>query len=337
MIFPAFLKKNGMIGISAPSAGVGHKLESFDRSLDMLRRRGFQLKETASVRVNGERGGSAKERGEELNALFLDDTVDLMMAASGGDFLDECLPYVDFDLISARPKFLCGGSDPTGLLYPITTLLDIATIYGFNAGSFDPEGFELAEGVLPDFLEDSLKILQGTDVTERSSKLHLSKPAFLAESLRYDKETSWRSNVGEIRVRGRVLGGCIDCLKDLIGTRYDGTIRFVEKYREDGVIWYFDNFSLSAEVLYRTFLQMDYAGWFDSAKAVIVGRTLFESMHTSMDYEEAIRTAFPKIPVIWEADIGHTIPHMTMINGALADLTFDGASGSGTIRHLPGL
>ena len=28
--------------------------------------------------------------------------------------------------------------------------------------------------------------------------------------------------------------------------RDDGTKKFIEKYRKDGIIWYFDNFSLSA-------------------------------------------------------------------------------------------
>lgn len=52
------------------------------------------------------------------------------MCASGGEFLLEILPYIDFDLLKNNPKFVCGFSDPTGLLYPITTKCDIATIYG---------------------------------------------------------------------------------------------------------------------------------------------------------------------------------------------------------------
>ena len=49
MIYPSFLKKNDTIGISAPSAGVGRKLEDFDRSLQTLRRKGYRefLRNTA--------------------------------------------------------------------------------------------------------------------------------------------------------------------------------------------------------------------------------------------------------------------------------------------------
>ena len=111
----------------------------------------------------------------------------------------------------------------------------------------------------------------------------------------------------------------------MIGTVYDGTKAFKSRYAGDGLIWYFDNFSLSAESLYRTFLQMRYAGWIDpeTTKAVLMGRTLIESSDTGMTYEEGIRRAFPDIPVIWEADVGHTVPHFFMVNGAMLDLGYE--------------
>ena len=49
-------------------------------------------------------------------------------------------------------------------------------------------------------------------------------------------------------VTGRLIGGCIDVLKDIIGTKYDGTLDFIEKYKDDGIIWYFDNFALSLPI-----------------------------------------------------------------------------------------
>ena len=70
---------------------------------------------------------------------------------------------------------------------------------------------------------------------------------------------------------------------------------------------------------------MRYAGWIDAktTKAVLMGRTLMESSDTGMTYAEGIRRAFPDIPVIWEADIGHTVPHFYMVNGAILDLCYE--------------
>lgn len=320
MIYPAFPKPGDLIGICAPSQGVGHKLESFDCSLDILHQRGFRTKETASVRLNDARGGDAKTRGDELASLFSDIDVTMVMAAAGGDFLDEMLPYAGWDVLGKNPKWLMGFSDPTGLLYPLTTLYDIATLYGHNAGDFDLLG---NNSRLPAkdraYLEDALSILSGNLVTQASSKKHLALAPFLTEDLAFNTPTLYGSSEPLVRARGRCIGGCIDVLKDLLGTPYDGTQTFLNRYASDGIIWYFDNFSLSAEVFYRTLLQMKFAGWFNPSftRAVLVGRTAFESSDTGMTYTQALSMALGDIPWICGMDIGHTIPHFTMINGAI--------------------
>lgn len=383
MKYPEFLKKGDLIGICAPSAGIGRKLESFDRSLGTLRAEGYRIRETASVRLDSDRGGSAQVRGNELNALFTDPEVKMVMAASGGDFLDEMLPYADFEQMKRNPKWLMGASDPTGLLFPYTTICDVATLYGCNAGSYDlPDsaGMQCAPGSdgcqmqddqpapgnsrtgqddrqprairtehqtgLADesrYMRDNLRFLKGENPVQETSEKHLGCAPFLAERIQFDTPTVWKSNTGAIHTTGRCIGGCIDVLKDLIGTPYDGASLFVDRYGEkDGIIWYFDNFALSAEMLYRTFLQMKYAGWFRFTRAVLLGRTLFEKSESGMTYDEAVERAFggagqkempgrPQIPVIWEADIGHTIPHMTMINGAILRLDYEG--GRGTLAY----
>ena len=380
MKYPEFLKKGDLIGVCAPSAGVGRKLESFDRSLRTLRAEGYRIRETGSVRLDSERGGSAQVRGDELNALFADPEVKMVMAASGGDFLDEMLPYADFEQMKRNPKWLMGASDPTGLLFPYTTICDVATLYGCNAGSYDlpdsagtqcapgSDGCQLQDdqpapgnsrtgqddrqprairtehqtGLADEsrYLRDNLRFLKGENPVQETSEKHLGCAPFLAERIQFDTPTVWKSNTGAIHTTGRCIGGCIDVLKDLIGTPYDGASLFVDRYGEkDGIIWYFDNFALSAEMLYRTFLQMKYAGWFRFTKAVLLGRTLFEKSESGMTYDEAVEWAFggvgqkempgpPQIPVIWEADIGHTIPHMTMINGAILRLDYEGGRGT---------
>ena len=329
MIYPEFLKEGSLIGICAPSAGTGHKIESFERSESVLEKEGYRILESASVREDSPRGGDAAARGRELNALFADPSVTMVMAATGGDFLDEMLPFADFDLMREHPKWLMGASAPTGLLYPYTTLCDVATLYGCNAGSFD------CEGAYPDYIADALSILKGGTVVQKSSAMHLGTAPFLAQSPVYDTPTRWEGSGEEIYAEGRCIGGCIDVLKDLIGTRFDGTKKFLERYAsQDGIIWYFDNFSLSAEMLYRTFLQMKYAGWLENAQAVLLGRTLFEKSESGMSYEEACRLAFGRpgdadyIPWIRDMDIGHTIPHMTMINGAMLQVQYQGGAGS---------
>lgn len=318
MIYPEFLQNGSTIGIAAPSAGVGDDIDDWEKSIGVLEREGFQISETPSVRNNDERSADAVTRGRELTSLFTDLKADFVMCAAGGDFLDECLPYVDFEAMKINPKWIMGASDPTGILYPYTTKYDVATIYGLNAGSY-------SESPLPDYAEENLEIIKGEKFTETSFPKYMSVPTFQADHIKYDKDSDMTCSVPRLDAKGRCIGGCIDVLKDLIGTPYDGTKDFIKRYRDDHFIWYLDNFSLSAEVFYRTLLQMKYAGWFEGTEAVIVGRTLFESSDTGMTYEDATRMALGNIPVINRADIGHTVPHMTMINGAMMRLSYRNA------------
>ena len=50
MLYPNFLRKNQTIGITAPSAGVGYKLLSYEKSLKTLQKEGYNIVETESVR-----------------------------------------------------------------------------------------------------------------------------------------------------------------------------------------------------------------------------------------------------------------------------------------------
>ena len=45
-------------------------------------------------------------------------------------------------------------------------------------------------------------------------------------------------------LKGRTIGGCLDVLIALVGTRFDKTKSFIEKYKEDGFIWYLESFNL---------------------------------------------------------------------------------------------
>ena len=315
MIYPNFLKQGATIGICAPSAGVGRKIDSFDLSIKTLKKQGYFIKETEHVRINDPRGGTAKQRGDELNQLFLDKDVDFVMCAAGGDFLNEMLPYISFSTLKKHPKFIMGASDPTSILYPYTTICDVATIYGCNAGSYDLRP-------LPKHLKNNLQIIQGNLIEQKSFSRYQSEKPWEVDGYLPKTKVNYQATVQTLDVTGRCIGGCIDGLKDIIGTKFDGTKQFIQKYKEDGFIWYFDNFALSAEGLYRTLIQMKYAGWFEYTKAIIVGRTLIESSETGMTYKEALQNITENIPLIYQADIGHTSPSMTMINGAILHLTY---------------
>lgn len=318
MKYPTFIKEQETMGICAPSAGVGKKLEDFNIAIQHLSKQ-FNIKESESVRINNLRSNTAKIRGEEFNALIKDNDVKMITIASGGDFLYEVLPYIDFENVKTNSKWVMGYSDPTSILYTLTTKYDISTIYGCNAGSYSLDHA---------FIKNNLEIIKGNLIIQNAFTKYQSTKDWLNDINEFNEDVKWELSHDEIDVNGRCIGGCIDVLQNMFGTCFDGTKAFIEKYKEDGIIWYFDNFSMSAENFYRTLLQMKYANYFEHTKAVIVGRVCFESSETGMTYQEAMDLALADIPHIFNADIGHVSPKMTMINGAMMHLYAKDTKGS---------
>lgn len=309
MIYPNFLKDKDLIGITAPSSGVGHKLNSFNLSLSNLKKH-FDTIETKSVRNDCEVSNSSLVRGNEFNELLTNEKVKAIICASGGDFCISSLEYIDFDLIKKNPKWIEGYSDPTSILYYITTKYDIATIYGNNAGSFDQSNLHSS-------LKYNINLLKGNIKKQEKYELY--------ESVRLDNFVGYNLNDkviykninGDVDVTGRIIGGCLDVLVNIIGTKYDYSKEFIERYKEDGIIWYFDIFSLTVEDLYNKLYQFKYAGYFKYTKCILIGRILFKKGFTSYTYEKVLKEVLPDIKVIYDFDIGHVPPKMTIINGSI--------------------
>ena len=340
MIYPEFPGNESVIGICAPSAGVGAKTESFDLSLEVLRHSGYFVYETDSVRTEDYPSAPAWVRGNEFNALYADDDIDMVFCAAGGDYCMEMLPYIDRDLVCSRPKWFAGYSDPTAIEMYLTTVLDIATIYGVNAGSFDWRP-------LHEYQFNALSILRGDIPVQHSYELY-SSMGFDEETGTYvmDAPVDWvmlkgngtysqpdedgdvpepdLEEIHELDVSGRLIGGCIDVIDWIFGSPYEDFAGFMERYADDGFIWFFDNFELDPMRLMYAMTRMKQAGLFDNARAVIFGRTCFTGEATDIDYLAQLERVFGDmdLPIIWNADIGHTKPSFTIINGAIGRLTF---------------
>ncbi len=332
MIYPEFLKEKDTIGVTAPSDGITDKikLKRLDNAIKNFEKRGFNIKETPNVRcsVKG-RSSSSKERAEELESLYKDDNVKTIITSGGGDFLLEMLSEVDFNVIKENPKWLQGYSDPTGLLFMVTTNLDIATVYSDNFKSFGMEPWHQS-------LENNLKILKGNMVEQTNfSKYEEDKKLITGlEPFNLTKKVYWKNlnNKDAINIKGRMIGGCLDIITDLFGTRFDKTKDFLEKYKDDGIIWYFDVCELSSESIIRILWKLKDNCYFKYTKGILFSRVYACNSYYDISYEEAIYESLKdlNIPIIINTDIGHVAPRMTIINGAIATIT--SSNGKGKIR-----
>ena len=301
MITPKYLNKGDTIGTTACSCGVLEKIDKYEKSNKNIKSLGFDILETPNVRTSGVVSSDPVTRAKELESLYKDSNVKAIAITSGGDFLIDMLDKVNYDVIKNNIKWLCGSSDPTSLLYTVTTNLDIATIYSpCNMSGFSSDN--LHESYLNYF-----EILKGNLVKQNRY------PFYESDDDIFDKENKWININGDVDETGTLIGGCIESLKDVIGTRFDKTNSFLEKYKD--TIWYFDVFSMQPEDLYRTLIQFKMAGWFRYTKAIIIGKVRFPSSFLNLSYEEMIKKALPNMKVIYNFDVGHVKPSMTMING----------------------
>ena len=318
MIYPAFLRENDLIGVTAPSAGLdeGH-LVGYLKSLEHFHARGWQVCETPNVRRPELPSSSGTQRARELKGLAEDPRVKMIWCAAGGDFLVEMLPETDFAALAAHPKWVQGYSDPTGLLFPLTTKWDVATIYGLNAGGFDMAPLHPA-------LENSLDLLAGKVPVQYSFQRYQPVDGAPRPDGGYDlsRPVYWRAPNGDFRAEGRLLGGCLDVIDILRGTDFIDVPGFVKRYEEDGVLWYFDVFAMTAEQVFYSLWSMKQAGWFRTAKAFLFGRVMFPGS-MMLTYEQAIRRALGDVPFVLDADIGHVKPCFTLINGALGRIAVE--------------
>ena len=333
MIYPKFLKENDCIGVPATSAGADtiqrqSKMLNAERKLEQLKYR-LKVSENLLKCKNG-RSAGAKERAEELNNMFQDNDINMILTATGGEFLVEILPYVKFDLIKNNPKIVAGFSDSTGILYPITTKYDIATIYGQNFSSFGSNEWHKCQN-------DFWNIVTGKENELRSYELfeeEYTETVTGLEGYNLTGKVEWKTlDDKPVHLSGRMIGGCLDVITHLAGTKYDGINEFNERYKDDGIIWFFDNCELSMEETIRTLWKLNELEYFKYTKGIIFGRfgvnTTYFEYNVKTCLQDSVLNSL-NIPIIYDTDITHRSPCMPIINGAMASV--DVEDGKGKIR-----
>lgn len=346
MRYGKFLKKKDTIGFVAPSYGayIEPYASLFERALKNFEELGYSIKEGPNCRKGDGIGISTRPEdcGAEVNAAMMDPEINVIISVGGGELMCETLAYTDFwTIATSEPKWYMGFSDNTNLTFLLPTLCDTAAIYGPNAGSFGQEPWH-------ESLNDALKVLSGEKLTvhnynkwEKESlktpenpfaTINATEPVVMKvfEKGKYkegDKKTSFT---------GRLLGGCLDCLSNLVGTKYDGVAAFNKRYEGDGVIWFFESCDLNPYDVRRALWQLHSAGWFATAKGFIIGRPMhFGEEMPDLDMYEAVTGILNRynVPIIMDCDIGHLPPMMSLVTGCKAGVNF--ANGELSIsQHL---
>lgn len=137
----------------------------------------------------------------------------------------------------------------------------------------------------------------------------------------------------EIKFKGRSIGGCFDDIINLIGTKYDKVKEYIENYKDDGIVWFLEIYEMSTPQVFLNLWQMKNAGYFNHCNGIIFGRSLMLREDYDISFKESVQDALKdlKIPVIYDADIGHVSPQMPIVSGAILEV--ESKNGKGKIKN----
>ena len=343
MRYPKFLQDNERVGLVAPSFGcnIDPYLTRIEAAIKEFEGRGYEIVKGPNTYAGEGLGKSntPEKCGDELNDFFLNDRSDVILSVGGGETMCEDLEFVDFNAIkNATPKWYMGYSDNTNMVLPLATICDTASIYSICAPSFGLTPWHAS-------IEDAYKLLRGEKLSFTNydgwdlSAENDEKPALAPYEINQPfnmKAFIGSKRVGEANFSGRLIGGCIDILTILCGTKFDAVTGhndyfnvdgFIDRYDSDGIVWFLEACELDPMGVKRIMWQLDNAGWFKNAKGFIIGRPMkYDIEAFGLDHEKAVLDTLSKynVPIILDADLGHLPPMMPMLSGAIADVSASG-------------
>ena len=243
-----------------------------------------------------------------------------------------------------------GYSDNTNLTFLLATICNTASIYGPCAPSFGMEPWHRAIEDAYLLLRGEKSVLEGYSFYETIpdkgpeqplASYHCTEPRVLTAYIP-DQGTGYRGQdtggrlvrqgeAGCVEFSGRLIGGCLDILANLCGTKYDHAAEFAETYKEDGLIWFLEACDLNVFGIRRAIWELQHAGWFEHVKGFLFGRP-YSAMDPLMglDHIHAVTDLLSSlhVPILLDADLGHLPPMIPLISGSLATVSANPADGS---------
>ncbi|CAN5813171.1 LD-carboxypeptidase [soil metagenome] len=306
-IRPRHLSAGDTVALVAPASATFQTLD-LDIARESLEALGLKVK--VGEHLMGRHGylaGDDKDRADDINTFFADDSVRAVLPIRGGWGSARVLPYLNFDVIRKNPKILLGYSDITALLLGVHAKTGMITFHGPNGmGRWDGWSLEYVKRVL--FNAESVTMENPHALSDKNSLVQI--------------ENRIRT-ITPGSARGRLLGGNLTVLTTILGSPYvpswDGAILFCEDVGED--LYRID----------RMFTQLKLVGALEKIRGFVFG-TCSEcgpgEGFASLTLEEILNDHIKplRVPAWAGAMIGHATPQWTLPVGA--DVEIDASKGT---------
>lgn len=334
MITYPVLHNGATIGVTAPSSGVQTNIHHLmKQSFLRMERMGYNIDcgDTVWTQYKA-KSAPARIRAKELNQMLQDNEIDVIIPPWGGELLLEIIEYLEFERF--KPKWILGYSDVSSLLLSMTLTTGIATAHGTNLIDLRSEQNDkttaMWEAVLSTKVNESI-----TQASSDKYQMEWGTEEAGGSIFKLTEPTYWKVVGGtKVTMQGRLLGGCIDVIRHLVGTNYGDVKRFRQKFIEnDHLIWYLENCELTTTDLRRSLVQMKLAGWFEHCNGIVFGRSAANQSVNGYTVEDVYTELHEElqIPIVYDIDCGHMPPQLTFVNGAWGEIEASEGKGSVTL------
>lgn len=252
---------------------------------------------------------------EIIDALKSD--ADVIWSVGGGEIMCEILEYIDFnELKNIKPKWFIGYSDNTNLILPLATYLNMEAIYGPHAPDLYRYPFDYE-------VKDTLRMLKGEKEFKGYKSFQLAKTDDVFPKYRLNKRKQLTIYNYKKPFEGILLGGCLDCLINLCGTKFDNVAKYT-KEKNEKFIFFLEACELNPMQVSRALFQLKNANWFNNVAGFIIGRSMFYGMEQfGISHVDAYIDGLKEynVPIILDCDFGHIGPTIPIRSNAYAKVT----------------
>lgn len=346
--YPSPLSRGSKIAITAISSGVPAPAHArLERVIADIQAQGYEIIEGDCLRSDHKHvSAPAEQRAEEFMRFALDDTIDAIAPPWGGELAMELLPLLDFKrLADAEPKWVFGFSDVSTLTAPLCAQCQWATVHSANL-------IDLVSTQTDPLTSSTLSWMhleEGQRFTQCASEHFQNAPISFEDNpaapLSLTKRTQWKiltpgdgvtpdRQARELEVSGRLIGGCLDTLGHLLQGPYIDLRTFAREHNDAKPLLYLENVELTPAQLVRTLLGLKLRGVFGDLAGLIIGRNAGPEVDDAgLGYGDALESTLSDLacPVMYDVDIGHKPPNLTLFNGAWAHIRV--ADGRGEIEQ----
>lgn len=311
-IIPEKLKAGDVVRIVAPSSSMGIISDAnIAIANDRFKQLGLVVTFGAGVKeMDDVQSSSIATRVADLNAAFADSTVKAIFAVIGGFNCNQLLRSLDWDVIRKNPKIFIGYSDITALQNAMLAKTGLVTYSGPAYSTF---GQKLYFEYTLDYFKKCLMSDEPFEI--RPSPTWTDDQWYLDQDNRVlmPNDGWWQIAAGE--AEGDIMGGNLCTLNLLQGTEYFPDISNSILFLEDDEETDYKHFDRDLESL----LSVPAAS---TIKGIVIGRFQKKSGVAKAMIERliAIRPYLKDIPIVANANFGHTSPIFTFPIGGVAKL-----------------